>query len=567
VYSSASLEKLLLDAGVLDDEGLARARQTQLDQGGTLTAALEQLKLVEPVALAGAVAEYMGLPFDEKVDISAITSELTEAVPIHFARRNRIVPLRRTENGVEVALSNDEGLAALGDLQVIYGCPVTARVSPADEVEAAINRVYELASSSAEQMMEDFDAEGLDALAHSLDEPRDLLDADDEAPVIRLVNTILFQAAKDRASDVHIEPFERELVVRYRIDGLLYKVLTPPKSLQAPIVSRVKVMAGLDIAEKRLPQDGRIRIKLAGKDIDIRVSVLPTAFGERVVMRLLDKSAVVLKLEELGLGGTRLEQFKRLIKRPHGILLVTGPTGSGKTTTLYSGLTRINSEDVNIITVEDPIEYQIMGIGQIQVNPKIDLTFAAGLRSILRQDPDVIMVGEIRDVETAEIAIQASLTGHLVFSTLHTNDAASAVTRLVEMGVEQFLVASSVIAIIAQRLVRVLCPNCKTPYEPTNSELAELALTRGQLTGGVLYHAVGCEECRQTGYRGRLGIYELLHVDDKIRHQVMAGSDASQIKRVAVEGGMLTLRHDGAAKAARGVTTAEEVIRVTQEEA
>ncbi len=567
MYSSASLEKLLLDAGVLDDEGLARARQTQLDQGGTLTAALEQLKLVEPVTLAGAVAKYMGLPFDEKVDISAITPDLTEAVPIHFARRNRLVPLRRTENGVEVALSNDEGLAALGDLQVIYGCPVTARVSPAGEVEAAINRVYELASSSAEQMMEDFDAEGLDALAHSLDEPRDLLDADDEAPVIRLVNTILFQAAKDRASDVHIEPFERELVVRYRIDGLLYKVLTPPKSLQAPIVSRVKVMAGLDIAEKRLPQDGRIRIKLAGKDIDIRVSVLPTAFGERVVMRLLDKSAVLLKLEELGLGGTRLEQFKGLIKRPHGILLVTGPTGSGKTTTLYSGLTRINSEDVNIITVEDPIEYQIMGIGQIQVNPKIDLTFAAGLRSILRQDPDVIMVGEIRDVETAEIAIQASLTGHLVFSTLHTNDAASAVTRLVEMGVEQFLVASSVIAIIAQRLVRVLCPDCKTPYEPTDSELAELALTRDQLTGGVLYHATGCEECRQTGYRGRLGIYELLNVDDKIRHHVMAGSDASQIKRMAVEGGMLTLRHDGAAKAARGVTTAEEVIRVTQEEA
>ncbi len=564
--AGVSLEKLLLERGLIGEDGLQKARTYLHGKGGTLAEAVEALKLVEPVALLGIVAEFAGLEVMEAIDIDAIPAELAAAIPIQFAKKNRLIPITEQDGKVRVAFAGIEGLGAMGDLRVLFGMPVTACLAPASEILKATNSIYEMGSDRAEELLEGIAEGGLDALAQTLEEPQDLLDAADAAPVIRLVNGILFQAVKDRASDIHIEPFEREVVVRYRIDGVLYKVLTPPKMLQGPVTSRIKVMAGLDIAEKRLPQDGRIRIKIAGKDIDIRVSVLPCAFGERVVMRLLDKTSVLLRLEDLGLEDARLELFKKLLVRPHGILLVTGPTGSGKTTTLYSGLTRINSEEINIITVEDPIEYQIKGIGQIQVNPKIELTFAAGLRSILRQDPDVIMVGEIRDVETAEIAIQASLTGHLVFSTLHTNDSAGAMTRLVEMGVEPFLVSSSIIGILAQRLVRVLCPVCKEAYEPTDDELGELGLKRAELTGGVLNRPAGCSECKQTGYHGRLGIYELLLVDDKIKALVMSGADAGTIKQKAVEYGMLTLRHDGAKKAAKGVTSAEEVIRVTHEE-
>jgi general secretion pathway protein E len=564
--SLQTLDRTLLAWGLVDNESLERAHAYQSDKGISLAEAVEALGLAEGGKILEAMAECSGLPLVTGIRPENISPALASSVPIQFAKRNRLIPLREEHGRVTVALADLSGLEALSDLRVLFGKPVDACLAPAFEILEATNRVYEMGSDRAEELMEGIAEGGLDMLAHELEEPKDLLDSSDEAPVIRLVNGILFQAVKDRSSDVHIEPFERELIIRYRIDGMLYRVLTPPKVLHASITSRVKVMAGLDIAEKRLPQDGRIRIKIAGKDIDIRVSVLPTAFGERVVMRLLDKTSVVLRMEDLGLEDQRLELFEQLIFRPHGILLVTGPTGSGKTTTLYSALTRINSEDINIITVEDPIEYQIAGIGQIPVNPKIDLTFAAGLRSILRQDPDVIMVGEIRDGETAEIAIQASLTGHLVFSTLHTNDAASAVTRLTEMGVEPFLVASSVIAILAQRLIRVLCPTCREAYTPTDEELAELGISRGDLPEGVLYRIAGCPECNGTGYRGRSGIYELMVVDDTIRRHIMNGSDASAIKRAAIEGGMLTLRHDGAHKTARGITSAEEVIRVTQEE-
>ncbi|MFU8855732.1 MAG: type II secretion system ATPase GspE [Deferrisomatales bacterium] len=561
------LGELLLGKGLLDEEGLARGKAGQAERGGSLSEALSSLGLVGSEALLQAQAEAFGLPVAPEIRPAEIPEDVVRLVPIQFAKRHRVLPLGEENGRVLVAVADGEDLRVLHDLRVLLGRPVSPCLAPADRILQAINRVYELGSDRAGDLMEGLSDVGLSALAHELEEPKDLLDASDEAPIIRLVNGIMFQAVKDRASDIHVEAFERELQIRYRIDGVLYPVLTPPKTLQAAITSRIKVMAGLDIAEKRLPQDGRIRIKIAGKDIDIRVSVLPTAYGERVVMRLLDKSAVLLDLEELGLGGERLEAFKKLITRPYGILLVTGPTGSGKTTTLYAALSRINSEDINIITVEDPIEYQLRGIGQIHVNPKIDLTFAAGLRSILRQDPDVIMVGEIRDGETAEIAIQASLTGHLVLSTLHTNDAAGAVTRLVDMGVEPFLVSSSVLAILAQRLVRVLCPACREPYLPPPEGLAELGLHASDLPEGHLYRAKGCPHCMQTGYRGRSGIYELLTVDERIRNLIMKGADSATIKEEARRGGMLTLRDDGTRKLLRGITSAEEVLRVTQEEA
>jgi general secretion pathway protein E len=383
------------------------------------------------------------------------------------------------------------------------------------------------------------------------------------------VNSLLFRAAKERASDIHIEPMERELLVRFRIDGVLQEIIKPPKRYQNSIVSRVKVMGQLNIAEKRLPQDGRIRIKLAGRDIDIRLSTIPCTFGERIVMRLLDKNTTILDLQDIGMGPDTMRGMDQVIRRSHGIILVTGPTGSGKTTTLYAALSRINTPDLNILTVEDPVEYQIRGISQMAINPKIGLTFAAGLRSFLRQDPDVIMVGEIRDRETAEIAIQASLTGHLVFSTVHTNDAASAITRLVDMGVEPFLVASSLMAMMAQRLVRRVCQHCREAYHPTAEELKEVGLTPEDVARAgnpTIYRAKGCEACGGSGYRGRTGIYELLMVDDDIRQLTLKNVDSSSIKRSGVQKGMRTLLDDGARKVLAGETTLAEVLSVTQED-
>jgi general secretion pathway protein E len=380
------------------------------------------------------------------------------------------------------------------------------------------------------------------------------------------VNSLLSQAIRERASDIHIEPFEKEMVARFRIDGILYNILTIQKRFQASIASRIKIMSGLNIAEKRLPQDGGMRIKIGGKDVDIRVSLVPTAFGERIVLRLLYRESALLPLDQIGFTGDTLTRFNELIERPHGIILVTGPTGSGKTTTLYAALSKINSPDKNIITIEDPIEYQLKGIGQIQVNPKIHLTFAAGLRSVLRQDPDVILVGEIRDSETAEIAIQAALTGHLVFSTLHTNDAAGAVTRLLDMKIEPFLISSSVMAILAQRLVRVLCKTCREPYQITAAEIAELEIKTGP-KGATVYRAKGCEACFHTGYLGRSAIYELLIVDDDIRQLIMKNVDAATIKAHAMNRAMRTLRQDGAARVLTGITSVDEVVRVTQKEA
>ncbi len=564
--AARSLEAFLIEQGTVSLETLEKARERQRDGKG-LGDILQEMGAIDSGTWARALAKHFGLPFSEKLPEDSQILDLIGQLPINFAKRCLLLPVARDGDTVVVATADPASLGPLDDVRLLLRRPIRVFVAPAPVIVDAINRVYDMASGSASELMDGLDEERLDLMATDLDEPRDLLESDDEAPIIRLVNSLLFQAAKDRASDIHIEPFERDLTVRFRIDGILYDIISPPKRFQPVIISRVKIMAGLNIAEKRLPQDGRIRIRLAGKDIDIRVSIVPTAFGERVVMRLLDKSTTVLHLEELGLLGVKHEMVNRLIKQSHGIVLVTGPTGSGKTTTLYACLSKINTSDKNIITIEDPIEYQLHGVGQIQVNPKIELTFANGLRSILRQDPDVIMVGEIRDLETAEIAIQAALTGHLVFSTLHTNDSFGAMTRLLDMGIEPFLVSSSVIAVMAQRLVRRVCSSCREPYEPSREELEELGIAPGRLMGHTIYKpGEGCQQCKRTGYRGRTGIHELLVVDDEIRTLVMKHEDAAAIRRAATARGMVTLREDGADKVLEGMTTIEEVLRVTQED-
>jgi general secretion pathway protein E len=454
----------------------------------------------------------------------------------------------------------------IDDLAALLGSEISLCLAPSEKILDMVNRLHSEDMNRAEDTVQEMEEEDLSFLAAELDEPTDLLEVTDDAPIIRLVNSLLSQAIRERASDIHIEPFEKEMVARFRIDGILYNILTIQKRFQASIASRIKIMSGLNIAEKRLPQDGGMRIKIGGKDVDIRVSLVPTSFGERIVLRLLYRESALLPLDKIGFTGDTLTRFNELIERPHGIVLVTGPTGSGKTTTLYAALSKINSPDKNIITIEDPVEYQLKGIGQIQVNAKIHLTFAAGLRSVLRQDPDVILVGEIRDSETAEIAIQAALTGHLVFSTLHTNDAAGAVTRLLDMKVEPFLISSSVMAILAQRLVRVLCRECREPYPITPAEIAELELAAGS-EGRTVYRAKGCPICFSTGYLGRSAIYELMTVDDEVRQLIMKNADASTIKALAMQKDMRTLRQDGAARVLEGVTSVDEVVRVTQKEA
>jgi general secretion pathway protein E len=529
------------------------------------TLAVEKGLLTEDELLTS-LSKKLRVPYVKNLEEEGLDPSLVSRVPIVFSKKHKVVPMKMEDGILTVATPDPLNYEPLDDLRLIIECQeVRVVLSSEREVVRAINRFYEQSADTPEEMIQSMDAESSDRILHELEETADLLDISDEAPVIKLVNLILFQAVKERASDIHIEPFQKELKVRYRIDGILYKRLDPPKRYQSAIVSRLKVMAKMDIAEKRLPQDGRIPIKIADKDIDIRVSIVPTTFGERVVLRLLDKGSLLLGMEEIGLSPDKHQTLQDLISRSNGILLVTGPTGSGKTTTLYAALSQINSPDKNIITIEDPVEYQLWGIGQIQVNPKIGLTFAHGLRSVLRHDPDVILVGEIRDAETAEIAIQAALTGHLVFSTLHTNDAASAATRLVDMEIEPFLVASVVRAIVAQRLIRVICSECKEGYVPEPEMLKEVGITPEQLKGGKVYRGKGCPACSGTGYRGRTGIYEILLVSETIRQLIMKKADSVSIGRQAVEEGMKTLREDGARKIVEGITALEEVVRVTQE--
>ncbi len=566
-YGKPLLGRILGEKFNLSSAKLEEALAHQQEKGGRLGEVLLHLRALREEELLEGLALQFGLPWMPQLEAISVDHELIKKVPITFCRRYRVLPLRHEKDDILVASTDPMETVALDDLRLLFGKPVRPVLTTGVALLARLNRAYDESASptGAEDVMEDIAAsESLDQIAHELDEPQDLLDSTDEAPIIRLVNSVLFQAVRQRASDIHFESFERGLVVRYRIDGVLYPVLTPPKRLQASIIARIKIMAGLNIAEKRLPQDGRFAIRTAGKDIDLRVSVLPTSHGERVVLRLLEKENRLLNLSEMGFSGDRLSAIHQLIQLTHGIILVTGPTGSGKTTTLYAALSHINSPDKNIITVEDPVEYQLVGIGQMQVNPKINLSFAAGLRSILRQDPDVIMIGEIRDRETAEIAIHASLTGHLVFSTLHTNDAASAATRLIDMGIEPFLVASSVVAVLAQRLLRKICPDCKTPYKPSVDELDRLDLPPE--TSTTLYRGSGCAACSQTGYRGRTGIFELMVLDDEVRRLIGTKADSSAIRQAAIAKGMVTLKQDGAERVLHGQTTLEEVMRITQQE-
>jgi len=499
----------------------------------------------------------------QALDALAPEVDLLGKIPIGYARKHLLLPCREADGSLVLLSGRPGDNEAIDEVRFLLG-PVRVLPAPEDTILKKIDAAYEKIHAPEREMVEGLSGEwDLDVEA-AIEETRDLLESPDEAPVIKFVHSLLFRAIKERSSDIHVEPYEKELVVRNRVDGILYPMVTAPRKWHAPAVSRIKVMAGLDIAERRLPQDGRIKIRLGGKEIDIRVSIVPTAFGERAVLRLLDRSSLLLGIADIGFSTEELALFERFLGRSNGIILVTGPTGSGKTTTLYAALRRLDSGTKNIITIEDPIEYQIAGIGQIQVNPKIHLTFANGLRSILRQDPDIIMVGEIRDAETAEIAIQASLTGHLVLSTLHTNDSASAVTRLVDMGIEPFLVASSLSAVIAQRLIRRLCPACRVPYIPTAEQWGQLGLA--QAPDGPFYAAGGCEECLHTGYRGRVGIFEILPADDQVRALILTRSDADGIRSFAVSRGMRTIMAGGAEKVRRGITSVEEVLRVTQEE-
>lgn len=558
-----TLGKILLEKNLITQEDLQEALIAQKSSNLRLGQILVKKGLVTEDDILSALSERYGIPYQQTIEFED-KENLFAKIPVMFLRKNKIVPFKCVKNTIFVAVADVLNIQPIDDLKMLYpSYNIEAVLTTEDEINRIIQRHYDTTSAATtNDVIEDLEEAEFDMLAGPVAETEDILDMANEAPIIRLVNTILKQAINDRASDIHIEPYEKDLIVRFRIDGILYKMFTPPKKFQNAIISRIKIMANLNIAENRLPQDGRIQIKIGGKDIDIRVSIFPTYYGERVVLRLLNKTDMSFDLNSLGFSEKTLAAYNRLIQKTHGIILVTGPTGSGKTTTLYSVLTKLNTPDINILTVEDPIEYQIPGIGQMQVKPKIDLTFANGLRSILRQDPDVIMIGEIRDLETAEIAVQAALTGHRVFSTLHTNDAASGITRLIDMGVEPFLIASSVNAILAQRLVRTICPHCKESYKPTIKFLSDLGLHSKDLKKGKLYRGRGCEKCLNTGYMGRIGIYELLEVDAQIRKMILAHADSNEIKDYAISKGMVTLLQDGLQKAAQGITTVEEVLRV-----
>jgi general secretion pathway protein E len=479
-----------------------------------------------------------------------------------FAKHGGVVDIAERDGAVDVLMREGAELSGLMELRRQLARPVRVETLATQAFDAKLAQLFSRQDSQAFEVAEDAAADlDLARLAQELPAIEDLMESEDDAPIIRLINALLTESLREGASDIHIEPFETRSVVRFRIDGKLKDVVEPKRALHAAIVSRIKVMANLDISEKRLPQDGRITLRIAGRPVDVRVSTLPTGHGERAVLRLLDKSAGRLDLEKLGMEGETLKSMQQLIAQPHGIVLVTGPTGSGKTTTLYAALAAMDAATTNIMTVEDPIEYDLDGVGQTQVNARIDMTFARALRAILRQDPDVIMIGEIRDLETAQIAVQSSLTGHLVLATVHTNDAPGTVTRLVDMGIEPFLLASSVIGVLAQRLYRRLCPVCKQAYEPDAAEMAALGIVRPQ----TLYRPVGCDACNHTGYKGRAGVYELLVVDDEVRRLIHDGASEADIRHYAASTGMHSLRSDGVAQVLAGRTTLEEILRVTRE--
>ena len=571
----------------LNEDYLTEAQQVRSETGHHIGQVLVDQKNLSETQLLEALSIQYGMPFWSRLPFENTETDFTSKVSIQFLKKYNLVPLeysqpvsakdcglmpqddpqtqdRKFSPGCVIAINDPLKFQPLDDLVKAIGVTDYRIVlSTREAIVAAINMHYNLRRDSAEQLVQDMEENGSNIISE-IEETADLLDDTSDAPIIKLVNHIISQSIKARASDIHFEPYQNSFTVRYRVDGILYDLLTPPKWIQPALISRIKVMAKMNIAEKRLPQDGRFEVKIGDQDIDVRVSTIPTAFGERLVLRLLNKSGSLLELQDLGLSPGRLQLLQRLVTSPNGIMLNTGPTGSGKTTTLYAILSSINGPNINIITIEDPIEYQIKGISQIQVNPKIELTFARGLRSIVRQDPDVILVGEIRDRETAEIAVQSALTGHLVFSTLHTNDSASAITRLVDMGVEPFLISSSILAVVAQRLVRVLCTDCRRAYIPNPLYLKSIGISPDQFKDHRVYKAAGCENCFNTGYRGRAGIFEIMVLTERLKSLILKTFDSNRIKNEAVQQKMRTLRQDGMQKVLQGVTTIEEVLRVTQ---
>ncbi len=555
------LGEILVQEGLTTPDVVQRALARAHTSGELIGEALVALGAVTEDDVLRALALQQDLPYLWREEFPSSVPVLKN-VSAKYLRQSRVCPISLDGNVLTVASADPLNTIITDELRQATGLNVKIVISPAVAITEAIDRTYDGAATPlqriVEGMEEDRGPDGDEDVNH-------LRDMAFEAPVVRLVNLLIEGAISSEASDIHIEPFEDTLRIRYRIDGVLYEQEAPPRRLQAAVTSRIKIMAEMNIAERRLPQDGRIRVTLHGQRVDIRVSTIPTVHGESIVMRLLQRSSVFLPLEKLGFPSATLKRYEQLIKRPHGILLVTGPTGSGKTTTLYGALDKINGPGVKIITIEDPVEYQLKGVNQIPVKPKIGLSFAQGLRHIVRQDPDVILVGEIRDLETAEIAIQASLTGHLVFSTLHTNDAPGAITRLQDMGVEAYLVASVLEGVLAQRLVRRICPVCRVPDTPTQADLDALGI---EAPGGtVLFRGKGCEECRGTGYRGRTGIYELFVIDEDARSLILRRASTRDIRQHAIQRGMVTLRMDGFTRACEGLTTVEEILRVTQEDA
>jgi general secretion pathway protein E len=567
-----SLEELLVERGRVSTEDLRKIRKLQAERGERIERLLLDLGFISEDDLLPVFSEFLGVPLVARKDLPSSAVSIP-GLNVKFLRHARVLPVSLADGILTAAMADPGDRDSLQGLEVATGCRLKPLLAKEKDIVEALEECY------GEHGEGQGDGGGGDGLVEYLSEDEEdvdhLRDLASEAPVIRFVNVLINRAVESRASDIHIEPFENELKVRYRIDGVLHDVDAPQRRLQAAIVSRIKIMAKLNIAERRLPQDGRIKLRMMGKEIDLRVSTLPTLYGESVVLRILDRGSIVLDLQKLGFPNDTQSQWDQLIVKPYGMILVTGPTGSGKTTTLYGSLNNINSPDKKIITIEDPVEYQLNGVNQIHVKPQIGLTFASGLRSIVRQDPDVIMVGEIRDAETAEIAIQAALTGHLVFSTLHTNDAAGAVSRLLEMGVEDYLLASSLLGVLAQRLVRRICPECKTPVEGMLADQSELKSffsdgkngerTEESLASTPLFQGAGCDNCSHTGYRSRAGIYELLMVDDAVRRLILDHASADGIRSKAIELGMRTLREDGWRTVREGTTTLSEIIRVTRD--
>lgn len=555
--------EILQGMGVITDDQASDALSTCREEDRDVIEVLAESGIVSKVDILKTLANQFGM---ETVQLKGmdIPREVVDSVPGDVARRYRVVPIYKTDNVLTVAISDPLAVETLDSLRYVLKCNVEGAVAPAEEIEVAINQYYPGGAESVEGMLDEM-TEG--TVAVPVDGTQEILDGGEateaDAPIIKLVSLIILEAFRNRASDIHLEPMAKQFRVRYRIDGVLHEVESPPKRLQSAIVSRVKIMSNMKIAEKRLPQDGRIQVNVMGRTLDLRVSTIPTNHGESIVMRILDKQSLMLGLPQLGFFSDDQQKFEKLIGLPDGILLVTGPTGSGKTTTLYACLNTINRPDRKIITVEDPVEYQMSGINQVHVHADIGLTFGAALRSILRQAPNIIMIGEIRDIETAEIAVNASLTGHLVFSTLHTNDAPSAVTRLIDIGVKPFLVASSLRGIMAQRLVRTICENCKEEYHATDAELRLLGPAAEQIRASTLYRGHGCAQCNLTGYKGRLGIFEIFILDDEVQHMIYKQVSSSELRQRARELGMRTLREDGLRKVIAGKTTLEEVLRVT----